>query len=152
LADTLRLQAEGEFSSELGELVYDYAGSGDSAPAAVGGTTTVLLLAVPKRYLDQISQLAESARIRVSAVTPFSTALAASAKAAANAMTVVLGPWGVEFTAQDGGHPRVLRYVGTSADSTPTLLGELRRASTRMPRGASAAGERRFGPGDLHLE
>lgn len=139
LADTLRLQAESEFSSELGELVYDYAGTGNAATASTGGTTSVLLVAVPKRHLDQVSQLAESARVRVHAVTPFSAALAASAKAAANAMTVVLGPWGVEFTAQDGGNPRVLRYVGTSADSAPTLLGELRRASTRMPRGATAA-------------
>jgi hypothetical protein len=118
LADTLRLQAESEFSSELGELVYDYAGTGGAA-ASAGGTTTVLLLAVPKRYIDQINQLAEAARIRVQAVTPFSTAVASSAKAAGNAMTLVLGPSGVEFTSQQGGHPRVLPCSSASFAGHP---------------------------------
>jgi hypothetical protein len=140
LADTLRLQAESEFSTELGELVYDYAGSG-AAGGSAGGTTTVLLLAVPKRYIDQIKQVAEAARIRVLAVTPFSTALASSSKASADAMTLVLGPSGVEFTSQQNGHPRVLRYVGNSTDSTPMLMGELRRASNRTGAGASGPRE-----------
>src|SRR4051794_67410 len=74
LADTLRLQAESEFSTELGELVYDYAGVGGVAEN-VGGTASVLLLAVPKRYIDQVNQLAEAARVRVLAITPFSTAI-----------------------------------------------------------------------------
>jgi hypothetical protein len=139
LADTLRLQAESEFSSELGELVYDYAGSGGANPS-VGGTSSVLLLAVPKRYIDQINQLAEAARVRVLAVTPFSTAIGASSKGSADAMMLLLGPSGVEFTTQHGGHPSVLRYLGTSADSTPTLMGELRRAATRT--GAAGASTR----------
>jgi hypothetical protein len=138
LADTLRLQAESEFSSELGELVYDYAGSGGTGGS--GGTTSVLLLAVPKRYIDQINQLAEAARVRVLAVTPFSTALGASSKIAADAMVLLLGPSGVEFTTQQGGHPRALRYLGSATDSTPMLMGELRRAATRT--GGSGAGGR----------
>src|SRR5258708_28643827 len=147
LSDTLRLQAESEFSSELGELVYDYAGGTGSETAGVGGMTSVLLLAVPKRYLDQIAQLAEAARVKVLAVTPFSTAVAASAKGGADAMTLVLGPSGIEFTSQQGGHPRVLRYVGASADSAPVLLGELRRASsarTSAPGAAGAPGREMF--------
>ena len=134
LADTLRLQAESEFSSELGELVYDYAGSGGANPS-VGGTTSVLLLAVPKRYIDQINQLAEAARVRVLAVTPFSTAIGASSKGSADAMMLLLGPSGVEFTTQHGGHPSVLRYLGTSADSTPVRApSEGRTASGRRSR------------------
>ncbi len=140
LADTLRLQAESEFSSELGELVYDYAGIG-GAGGNVGGTTSVLLLAVPKRYIDQINALAEAARVRVLAVTPFSTAIVAASKAAANGMTLVIGPSGVEFTTQEDGHPRLLRYVGGSPDSTPMLMGELRRASTRTGPGSDGARE-----------
>ncbi len=42
LADLLRLQAEGEFSSELKDLVYDYA-----ADATAGHPTSVLLMATP---------------------------------------------------------------------------------------------------------
>jgi hypothetical protein len=139
LADTLRLQAESEFSTELGDLIYDYAGLGATGESA--GTTSVLLLAVPKRYVDQITQLAEAARVRVMAITPFSAAIVAASKAAANGMTLVLGPSGVEFTTQQDGHPRLLRYVGGSTESAPMLMGELRRASTRTGVGASAAPE-----------
>jgi len=139
LADTLRLQAESEFSTELGDLIYDYAGLGATGDSA--GTTSVLLLAVPKRYIDQINQLAEAARVRVMAITPFSAAIVAASKAAANGMTLVLGPSGVEFTTQQDGHPRLLRYVGGSTESAPMLMGELRRASTRTGIGGSAAPE-----------
>jgi hypothetical protein len=127
MADTLRLTAPNEFSSELGDLVYDFAGG---APTG-GGTASVLLVAVPKRYIDQINQIAEAARVRVLEVTPFSTAVAASSKSARDALQLVLGPSGLEFTAQQNGQPRVLRYVGASAEAAPTLLGELRRAAAQ---------------------
>jgi hypothetical protein len=127
MTDTLRLTAPNEFSSELGELVYDFAGG---APTG-GGTASVLLLAVPKRYVDQILQLAEAARVRVLAITPFSTAVAASSKSSRDGLQLLLGPSGLEFTAQQNGQPKVLRYVGASADAAPTLLGELRRASAQ---------------------
>jgi hypothetical protein len=127
MADTLRLTAPNEFSSELGELIYDYAGG---APTG-GGTASVLLVAVPKRYVEQISQLAEAARVRALAITPFSTAVAASSKSARDGLQLLLGPSGLEFTAQQNGQPRVLRYVGASAEAAPTLLGELRRAAVQ---------------------
>ena len=125
LADTLRLQATMEFSADLGDMVYDYASAGSSA-----GSTTVLLVAVPKKYIDQITQFGDAARVKPLAITPFSTALGLSAKPAADSMILLLGPSGVEFTSQQGGHPKVLRYVGASADSTRNLIGELRRQST----------------------
>ena len=125
MADTLRLTAPNEFSSELGDLVYDFAGGTPSG----GGTASVLLVAVPKRYVDQISQLAEAARVRVLTITPFSTTVAASTKSTRDGLQLLLGPSGLEFTAQLNGHPKVLRYVGASAEAAPTLLGELRRAA-----------------------
>lgn len=136
MSDTLRLTTSNEFSSELGELVYDYAGS------AVKGTTTtsVLLVAVPKKYIDQISQVAEAARVRVVAITPFSTSIGASAKPAQDALQLVVGPSGLEFTARQGGHPSALKYVGASIDASPLLLGELRRASTQ-PAGSASGRE-----------
>jgi hypothetical protein len=47
----------------------------------------------------------------------------------------------VEFTTQEGGQPRLLRYVGASSDSTPMLMGELRRASTRTGGGPGGGRE-----------
>jgi hypothetical protein len=125
LADTLRLQAPMEFSADLGDMVYDYASSGSAE-----GSTTVMLVAVPKKYIDQIVQFADSARVKPVAITPFSTALGVSARAAGDSMILLLGPSGVEFTSQQGGRPKVLRYVGASADSTRNLIGELRRQAS----------------------
>ena len=125
LADTLRLQAPMEFSADLGDMIYDYA-SGTSA----NGSTSVLLVAVPKKYIDQISEFADAARVKPLAITPFSTSLALSTKSAGDSMILLLGPSGVEFTSQQDGRPKVLRYVGASADSTRNLIGELRRQAS----------------------
>jgi hypothetical protein len=132
LADTLRLRAPMEFSADLGEMIYDYANGGTA-----GGMTSVLLVAVPKKYVDQIAQFADVARVKALAVMPFSTALGVSVKAAADSMMLLLGPSGVEFTSQQGGNPKVLRYVGASADATRNLVGELRRQASSPGDGAS---------------
>src|SRR5258706_5493363 len=71
-ADLLRLAAEGEFSSELKELVFDYAGE-----ASTAGARNVLLVATPQKYLDLANQLCDAAGLTPIAVTSSSAALGA---------------------------------------------------------------------------
>ena len=88
VSETLRLQAEGEFSSEFNDLVYDYSGQASTAEAR-----PVLLLAIPRRYIDQINGLAESSRLRVRAVTPYAAALGTVAsRISKDATVLLLGP------------------------------------------------------------
>jgi len=125
LADTLRLQAETEFSPELSDMVYDYSRQGAS-----GDPKAVLLLAVPRKHLEQISTLADAAKLRVQAVMPAAAALAAAmVRTSRDVMALLLGAGGVEFAAQHEDSPRVLRYVGAATAPAPLLAGELRRAT-----------------------
>ena len=142
LADTLRLQAQTEFSPELSDLVYDYSGSAENG--ALGNS--VLLLAVPRKYLDQLSQLADRGGLKVRAVMPFGAALAAAtARPGRDLQMLLLAPWGVEYTAQHGGQPSVMRYVGAAAaEPSPLMVGELRRISTQTTANGNVAnGSRR---------
>ena len=125
LADTLRLQAETEFSPELSDLVYDY-----SRQSATAAPKCVLLLAVSRKHVEQLSKLAGAAKLRVQAVMPAGAALAAAmVRSSPEGMALLLGAGGVEFAAQQEGSPRVLRYVGAATAPAPLLAGELRRAA-----------------------
>lgn len=126
LIETLRLQAEGEFSPELTNLVYDYSGRSPSTGAGAADAGSVLLMALPGRYIDLITKLAEAARVKVRAIMPSGVALAAAPQS--KAAMVLMGQGGIEFIAQTGGHARALRYVGAAAAPAPILAGELRRA------------------------
>ena len=135
VAESLRLQAEGDFSQELKDLVFDYAGE-----TSTSESRPVLLMAVPGRHVEQAKSLAAAAGLNALAVTPSAAALgAAAAKTATGAkgaMVLSVGPGGAEFAAQHGPHPRVLRHLGSAA-SPLMLAGELRRAAAMMPRGAN---------------
>ena len=54
IAESLRLQAEGDFSAALSDLVYDYAGH-----TSLTESRQVLLMATPKRYIDQVLAVAK---------------------------------------------------------------------------------------------
>ena len=140
LADTLRLQAQAEFSPELSDLVYDYSGSPGNA-----GSQSVLLMAVSNKYINQLSKIAEEAKLKVVALMPYSAALVqATAQPSRSLQTLLLGPSGVEFASEQGGAPQMLRYVGASADASPLIVGELRRASAQAPQnGATVNGASR---------
>ena len=69
-ASTLRLQAEGEFSSELDNLIMDFAGASSTAEP-----TTVLLIATNKVLVDECKAMAEAAGLRVDAITSTTAAL-----------------------------------------------------------------------------
>ena len=137
LADLLRLQAEGEFSSEHRDLVYDY-----SADATAGHPRTVLLMATPRRYVDAAVALCDAAKLTAAAVTPSAVALgAATARggdgaAGEGSLVMAMGPAGAELTSQTGAAPsaiRSLRGGGSGTAGDKPFLGELRRAVSTMP-------------------
>ena len=144
LAELLRLQAEGEFSSELKDLTYDYA-----ADATAGHPTSVLLLATPQRYVDAAVAMCDAAKLTAAAVTPSAVALGSATAAEANgtsSIVMAVGPAGAELTAQVGQAPAAIRHFRTPAgggavgDDKP-FLGELRRAVSTLP--VAAAGSAR---------
>ena len=162
-AEVLRLQAERLFSAELGELAVDYAGTPDaSAPRGV------LLLAMPKRQLERVVKLVESAGREVAAVMPSTLALAdavsgddSSGNGGGDGLVLSLGGEAVELSAHRGGAPRLLRHLpvrgpdlasqnGTRAAAVSSLAGEIRRTVAMMPRGANALGGARSAD-TLHL-
>ena len=71
VAQLLRLEAESEFSTELKDLVYDFAGD------AVAGSASrkVLLAATPRKYVDCIESLCDGARLQPLAIMPSALAL-----------------------------------------------------------------------------
>ena len=141
LAEMLRLQAEGEFSSELKDLVYDYA-----ADATAGQPTSVLLIATPKKYVDGAVALCDAAKLTAAAVTPSAVALGAATAAGADlgsSIVMAVGPGGAELTAQAGSAPAAIRHLrgpatGDAADNKP-FLGELRRAVSTLPAAADGS-------------
>jgi hypothetical protein len=128
-ADMLRLQAEGEFSSELKELVFDYAGEPSTA-----GARSVLLVATPQKYLDLANQLCEAAKLTPIAITSSSAALGAvvGRSGGKNAVVLSLASGGAELTAQSGGHTSALRHLRAPSPE-PLFISELRRAVSMLP-------------------
>jgi hypothetical protein len=132
LNETLRIQAEGEFSPELKDLVFEYAG---------GSAGSVLLMAVPRRYVDGAAKVAETARLHAVAVTPSAAALgAATAGINGEALVLSVGPAGTEFTVQNGAQPRVLRHLGAASAPPAMLVGELRRSTALFTRNGYTPG------------
>jgi len=131
IAESLRLQAEGDFSVALSDLVYDYAGQTSTAE-----TRQVLLMATPKRFIDQVQALAKAARLDLVAVTPSAASLGwATNRSCRDAMVLSLGAAGAEFTAQCGTSPSVLRHLGPVpvTGPGPLFLSELRRTASMVP-------------------
>jgi hypothetical protein len=135
-ADLLRLQAEGDFSSELKDLVFDYAGE-----ASPSGSRNVLLVATPQKYIDLVHQMCESAKVEPIAVTSSSAALGTITGRAngENAVVLTLAAAGSELTAQSGGYTSTLRHLRASVPE-PLFLSELRRAVSMLPAGGSNGG------------
>jgi hypothetical protein len=140
-ASALRLQAERQFSPELKDLVFDYAGRPDSKQA-----TKVLLTAMPRLRLDAVVNMADAAGLRVLAVTSSTLALAGAAgEATNNGLMLALTSDAAELAVSFQGTPHLLRHVpanalvaGESAGQTPsgsvaTLGSELRRIVSMMP-------------------
>jgi hypothetical protein len=135
-ADLLRLQVESEFSAELKDLIYDYAGESRSDE-----TSQVLLVAVPRKHVEQAQAIADAAKVAIVAITPTSVALsAATSQGAAEALVLSITPSGTELAAQRGTVPSLLRHVGATGSVTATVAGEVRRATLMLPRNGSTGG------------
>jgi hypothetical protein len=130
LTDLLRIQAEGEFSSELKDLVYDY-----TADLTGGQPKSVLLLATGRKYIDAVTAMCEAANLTAVIVTPSAVALGAAtgrSTGAKNPLVLAISPAGAELTAQSGGVANDIRHLrGPGADRP--FVGELRRAISGMP-------------------
>ena len=128
LAELLRLQAEGEFSSELKDLVYDFAAGGDSEIAR-----SVLLIATSRKYVDGAVELCTAAKLNAVAVMPsavaLSTAIGVTSK---NALVLTISGSGAELTAQSQGIPSALWHLNRP-DQEKSFVGELRRAVSALP-------------------
>jgi hypothetical protein len=124
LADLLRLQAEGEFTAELKDLVHDY------YPGQAENPSEVLLVATQKKYLDAAETLCESARLHLAGVTSSAIALA-QASSPGDAMVLAVSPAGAELYGRHGQTVRIshLRSGGTER----AFVGELRRAVSTIP-------------------
>lgn len=141
-AGMLRLQAERLFSSDLKDLVFDYAGTPDSKAAS-----KVLLVAMPRQQLDRVVEVAEAAGLKVHAVVPSVLALAAgSSDVSKNSLWLSLSKDAAELLVRADNAPRVLRHLsvrgsdlvsqnGTRMGAVTGLGGELKRAAVLTPGG-----------------
>ena len=131
-ASTLRLQAEGEFSSELDNLVMDFAGT-----TSTSEPTTVLLVATNKVVIDECQLMAQSAGLRVKGITSTGAALgrATSRLPGGNGWVLNLGQAAAELVVQHGADPAHLRHLSTlgGADDVGALAGEIRRTMASIP-------------------
>jgi hypothetical protein len=122
LANMLRLQAESEFSSELKDMVYEYAG---------GASGSVLLLATPKKHVEWATQMCQAAKLKLASVTPSALALGVGLERASLVLTV--GASGSELTARSGGASSALRHLRSPEPRGP-FVSELRRTVSTLPR------------------
>ena len=130
-ANLLRLQAEAEFSAELKDLIYDFAGNADATRA-----TSVLLLATPKKYVTAAVECCEAAQLRPIAVTSSVLTLGevTGRKTDSAAMVLVLSTQAAELTSHHGAGTSALRHL-RAPEPRGAFVSELRRAISTMPAG-----------------
>jgi len=141
VAGMLRLEAESEFSSELKDLVFDFARQSQGASG-----NTVLLVATQRRYLDALAAMCDAARLDPIAVTSSAIALArataqgqlngSKAGGERNLLVLTLGATASELTAQHGALPDAVRHLRPS-NPQPPFVNELRRAVSMLGGGSS---------------
>jgi hypothetical protein len=146
-ASALRLQAEGEFSAELANLVMDYAGTTSTTEP-----TKVLLVATNRSVIDQCEAMARVAGLRVLGITATSAALgrATSRLPGGDGWILNFGPNGAEIVVQHGKDPAHLRHLNVGGGMTPeainALAGEIRRAMATIPRNGTPSTLAVWGP------
>jgi hypothetical protein len=139
-ADILRLQAERLFSTELKGLTFDYAGTPDA-----NSPTRVLLMAMPRERVEQVSALAQAAGLTVQGVMPSTLALASAPQEPRDTLLLNVGGDAVELAAQAGGSTRLLRHLpvrppslisqnGTRESAVGALASEIKRVVALVPR------------------
>ena len=133
-ASALRLQAEGDFSAELDNLIMDFAGTTSTTAA-----TSVLLMATNKSVLDQCEIMAKSAGLKLLGVSSTSAALgrATSRFPGGDGLVLNLTTGGAELILQQGQDTTYLRHLNIADSSAPeaigALAGEIRRTIAGLP-------------------
>jgi hypothetical protein len=129
VSQLLRLEAEAEFSTELKDLVYDFAGSG----AATDTGRTVLLTATPKKYIDAIQTMCEAARLQALAITPSAMVLGSltGSSLKRDVLVLSLASGGGELSSQRQATATALRTL-RPATPEPPFVSELRRAVSTL--------------------
>ena len=135
-ADLLRLGAETDFSSELKDLVFDYVGEADSKQAQ-----TVLLIATPRRHIEWVEAMCDSAKISPIAITSSAAVLGALTHGDSAKSTIVLAiaANGAELIAHQGAHANMLRHL-RAPEPAALFNSELRRVVSSVPTNGSDAG------------
>jgi len=134
----LALATERDFASGPQELMFDYVRS----QATTG--TAALVVAVPRRIVEQLHVLCHTAGLHMAAITPSVAALSLAGNAAAGAtrMVLCLQPYGVELAMQSAGSIRVIRHLPIALDRNAPqfgpLLSELRRVMASLGAGPAA--------------
>jgi hypothetical protein len=152
IEDILRIAAERDFASDGQDLIIDYAPS----PNAEG--TGALLVAAPRRVVDQVLAAAGAAGLTVAAVTSSALALAQATVPSgpqSTCLVLSLSPGGAELVVQFNGSPHLVRRLSASmgvtsesdSDSAKRFLGELEAELHRM----LAANMAETQPGQMEL-
>ena len=101
LADILRLAAESDFAGDEQELAFDYVGAG----------TDVLLMAAPRRGIEQALQAARAAGLSVAGVTSSATALAGACGGAGDRLVLATADDGGELVMDSPAGARLMRRL-----------------------------------------
>lgn len=135
---SLRLVAETEFAAEAHRITVDFAGTpSTSAPG------NVLLFATENETLTQVQKMAESAGLRLAAISSTSAALAATVVATKGHDSVVISLHraGAEAVVARDQMPTQIRHIPLAGDSTEgveRLAGEIRRTLAGLPHNGAA--------------
>ena len=144
-ADVLRLQVESEFSVEIKDLVYDYAGqSSASAPSRV------LLAATPLRHVELVQAIASAARLDIQGITPTTVALPRRPRRdRAMRWSCRSRRRAPNWRGSAGPARRCCGTSGPTAAVTANVAGEVRRASLLL---AAPGGNRGNGSANGHAQ
>lgn len=108
MAGMVRLAAEQAFSDSAADLAMDYA----DGSATAAGTHPVLVVATPRRRLEQLTALARGAGLTMRAIAPSVMALgAAHREPAASELTLYLRPGNTEVALRTGGRFPVVKHL-----------------------------------------
>lgn len=152
--DAVRMGAERDLSTDLKDLVLDFAGEADLREAR-----RVLLVAASREQMDRVEKTCRTAGLRLIAVTSTALTLArAAGEGFRDGLFLSLSPGSAEVLVQRDGAPISLRHfpIGLTAraagstDGGPTGLdnlgNEIRRVLSLLP-GSSEKGEILFSDG-----
>ena len=133
LRGVLSIAAEREFASGPQELAFDYYSS------PMGKSVLAMMMAAPRRLMDQLSAMAASAGLTITAVTSSAACLALATGGTispAGRLVLCLLPDGAELSAQSVEGLRLIRRVAVrpeTPDSGEKLVSELRRVLAAAP-------------------